>query len=117
MLTTLRRFNLALRGLMETGIVIGLGYWGWQFGESLGVKVLLAAGAPLLVFGFWGLVDFRWTGAMAERLRLGQELIISGLAAVALYAAGQHGLGWALGLISLIHHVLVYLLGGVLLKR
>ena len=40
-----------------------------------------------------------------------QELAVSGLAAVALYAAGQHLLGWALGLLSVAYHALVYLQG------
>jgi hypothetical protein len=54
---------------------------------------------------------------MSESLRLFQELVISGLAAVAWYAAGEYALGWALGLVSIVHHALVYLLGGTLLKQ
>lgn len=42
--------------------------------------------------------------------------MISGLAAVALYALGQRALGWALGLTSLGYHLLVYLQGERLLK-
>jgi hypothetical protein len=72
---------------------------------------------PKLAFGFWGLVDFRQAGPIAGLLRLFQELAISGLAAVAWYVAGHHALGWALGLISLVHHALVYVLGGTLLKQ
>jgi len=44
-------------------------------------------------------------------------LVISGLAAVALYPAGQPALGWALAIISIVYHALVYLLGGTLLKH
>jgi hypothetical protein len=40
-----------------------------------------------------------------------QELVISGLAAVALIVAGQPALGWTLGVISVVQHVLVYALG------
>jgi hypothetical protein len=76
-----------------------------------------AVGAPALGFGFWGAVDFHQAGRLGEPLRLLQELAISGLAAVALYAAGQHLLGWALGLLSVIYHALVYAQGGRLLKR
>ena len=117
MLATLKWFNLALRVLMEVGIVIALGYWGYRTGESMSAKILLGIGAPLLAFGFWGLVDFRQAGPIAELLRLFQELAISGLAAVAWYVAGHHALGWVLGLISLVHHALVYVLGGTLLKQ
>lgn len=110
-------FNVALRGVMELGIVIALGYWGYHTGSSTVVKVALGIAAPLILFGFWGLVDFRNAGALSELLRLSQELVISGAAAVAVYTAGQHALGWALGLISIAHHSLVYVLGERLLEQ
>ncbi len=116
-MVALKRINLALRGIMEFGIVAAFGYWGFKTGANLMIKILLAISAPMLIFGFWGLVDFRNAGKMAERLRLIQELIISGLAAVALYITGQHALGWTLALISIVHHTLVYLLGETLLKQ
>lgn len=61
-------------------------------------------------------MDFHQAGRFAEPLRLAEELIISGLAAAALYAAGQHILGGALGGLSLGYHALVYLQGERLLK-
>jgi hypothetical protein len=102
---------------MELGIVIALGYWGYRTGESATAKILLSIGAPLIGFGIWGLVDFRNAGSLAEPLRLIEELVISGLAALAWYAAGAQTWGWALGIISIVHHVLVYALGGTLLKH
>jgi hypothetical protein len=113
----LRRVNLALRGLMEMGIVAALGYWGWQIGESTIVKIFLSVGTPVLIFGFWGVIDFHNAGRFAESLRLLQELVITGLAAFALYAVGLHALGWAFALTSIVYHALVYLLGGTLLKN
>lgn len=109
--------TLALRVLMETGIVAAFAYWGYHAGTSVGTRIIFAVGAPALGFGFWGAVDFRQAGPLAEPLRLVQELVISGLAAAALYAAGQHILGWALGLLSLGYHALVYVQGGRLLKQ
>ncbi len=117
MLSTLKWFNVGLRALMELSIIVALGYWGYKTGESTSAKILLAIGAPLLGFGFWGLVDFRKAGSLAEPLRWIQELVISGLAAFAWYMAGSQAWGWALGGISIVHHVLVYLLGETLLKR
>ena len=81
------------------------------------MKILLSAGAPLVGFGIWGLVDFRHAGTLSEPLRLAQELVISGLAALAWYSAGGQIWGWALAVVSIVHHVLVYLLGGTLLKH
>ena len=102
---------------MEAGIIAAFAYWGYHTGTSTVGKVLLAVGAPVLGFGFWGAVDFHQAGRLSEALRLIQELAISGLAAVALYAAGQHVLGWALALVSVVYHVLVYAHGGRLLKK
>ena len=108
--------TLLLRVLMEAGIVAAFAWWGYRAGAGTGMKILLAVGAPALGFGFWGAVDFHQAGRLAEPLRLLQELAISALAAVALYAAGQHLLGWVLGLLSAAYHALVYLQGGRLLK-
>lgn len=116
-MSKLKWFNLALRAIMELGIVLALAYWGFQTGNNLGMKILLGIIAPLLGFGFWGAIDFHQAGNMAEPLRLIEELIISGLAALALFVAGQHALGWTLGLISIVYHVLVYVSGGRLLKH
>lgn len=113
--SALEWFNVGLRGLMELGIVIGLGYWGYQVGSTLLMKIVLAVLTPLLVFGFWGLVDFHQAGSLAEPLRLLQELVICGVTAVALYTVGQHALGWAMGLLAIIYHALVYLSGERLL--
>ena len=101
---------------METGIVAALAYWGYRAGASTSSKILLTVGTPVLGFGLWGTVDFHQAG-LAEPLRLLQELLISGLAAVALYATGKHILGWALGLVSVIYHALLYVQGGRLLKH
>jgi hypothetical protein len=117
LLSMLKWFNLALRVLMEVGIIVALGYWGFQTAKIISVKILLGIGAPVVGFGFWGLVDFHQAGKAAEPLRLSQELVISGLAAVALYSVGQHTLGWTLGLVSIVYHALVYLLGGKSLER
>ncbi len=115
-MTGLERFNLTLRGFMELGVVCGLGYWGWCTGGSTPIKLLLAVAAPVLGFGFWGAVDFRQAGPLAEPLRLVQELVISGLAAMGLWVVGAHRWGAALGVVSVVHHAMVYLLGGRLLK-
>ena len=117
MTTKLEWINVALRGLMETGLVVALGYWGFKTGQNIGFKILLGIGVPILVFGFWGTVDFHQAGSFSESLRLAQELILTGLAALALYLAGQPVFGVVFALISITHHTLVYLQGGRLLKQ
>ena len=102
---------------MEVGIVAGFAYWGVQSGSGTGESILLGLAAPAIAFGFWGAVDFHQAGRLAEPLRLVQELVVSGLAAVALYAAGRHAAAVALAALSVVYHALVYLSGGALLKR
>ena len=65
-MTTFERLNLALRVLMETGIVVALAYWGVHTGDSTAAKILLGVGAPVLGFGFWGAVDFRWAQPLSH---------------------------------------------------
>lgn len=113
----LKWVNLALRGIMEAGIILGFGFWGFQKGEGTISKIILGICVPLVGFGFWGLVDFHRSGRAAEPLRLIQELIISGLVAILLYTSGEHFLGLLLGFISIAHHILVYFLGSSLQKH
>jgi len=80
------------------------------------MKIILAICVPLTIFGFWDLVDFHNAGKFSESLRLLQELVIYGIAAIALYTAGQHLWSWMLALLSIFHHILVYLVGDTLLK-
>ena len=110
-------FNLALRAVMELGIVLAFGYWGYQTGDGTTMKILLAIAAPIVGFGFWGAVDFHQAGRLSEPLRLVEELVISGLAAGALYIAGQQTLGLALGMLSIVYHASMYLSGEHLLKH
>ncbi len=114
--STILWFNLGLRAVMETGIVVGLAYWGYQTGSAPIAKIVLAIGAPLLGFGFWGAVDFHQAGRAAEPLRLVQELLVSGLAALAVWSAGRPVFGLAMGVVSIGYHALVYAAGGRLLK-
>jgi hypothetical protein len=107
----LPRLTLALRVTMEAAIVAALAMWGYHVGPHTVSKVVLALAAPAIGFGIWGAVDFRQVGRFAETLRLAEELAISGLAALAWYAAGA-----ALAIVSLAYHGLVYLGGGRLLK-
>jgi hypothetical protein len=110
-----QRLCLTLRALLEASVVLGLAYWGVDAGSGTVGKLLLGAAAPVLGFGFWGAVDFRRAGHYAEPLRLAQELAISALATVALYAAGRPALGIALAALSLVYHGLVYAFGERLL--
>lgn len=108
--------NVALRGVLEAGIVAACAYWGYIVAPTMPLRVLLAVLAPLLAFGFWGAVDFRFAGRRAEPLRLAQELLVTLLASAALHSTGHDVFAGLLLLASLVHHALIYLNGQRLLK-
>jgi Protein of unknown function (DUF2568) len=110
----IQKLNLTLRVLLELSVVAALGYWGIRAGQSTSAKVLLGIGAPLVGFGLWGAVDFH-RSRHGEMLRLVQELVMSGLAAAACYAAGRHAPAIALATLSIVYHLLVYASGARLL--
>jgi Protein of unknown function (DUF2568) len=113
-MSPIQKLNLTLRVLLELSVVVALGYWGVHAGQSTSAKVLLGIGAPLVGFGLWGAVDFH-RSRHGEMLRLVQELVISGLAAAACYAAGRHAPAIALATLSIVYHALVYASGARLL--
>lgn len=43
--------TVALRALLEAGIVAGFAYWGYATGTGIAAKIVLAIGVPLLGFG------------------------------------------------------------------
>jgi len=114
--SVLKWSNVGLRGLMEAAIVIGLAYMGYQLGDQAFWKILLAILFPVVGFGFWGIVDFHRFKRHAETFRLVQELLITGLIAVGLFSLGAHMAGWALAILSILHHTLTYVMGKRLLK-
>jgi len=115
-MSPLQALTLTARATMETGVVGALAYWGYHTGSNMTASVAFSIAAPAVGFGIWGAIDFHQLRHIAEPLRLIEELAISGLAALALYGAGQHALGWTLGALSVAYHALVYLQGDRLLK-
>ena len=113
---TLSWLNVGLRGVMETLLVLGLGYLGYLMGEGKFWKIFLAILMPVVFFGIWGIVDFRRLNKYAESFRLIEEMLITLLAAAALYVYGAHFIAWALAILSVVHHSLTYLIGDRLLK-
>ena len=67
------KLNIILRAIMELGIVLASVYWGLHTGKSESTKIILGISTPILIFGFWGLVDFHNACSIAEILRLLQE--------------------------------------------
>ena len=105
----LKSANLLLRFLLELCALAALGYWGFQFGQNLPVKIGLAIGAPLIAAVVWGMfVAPKASVPVPVWLWLALQAIIFGLAAAGLLAAGQRTLAIALVLAVLVNGILLY---------
>lgn len=116
MVEKFKLFTLTLRALMELGVVVALFFGGYHIGGTTSMKIVFALAAPIIGFGFWGVVDFHQAGKLGEPLRMIQELTISLLAALAWYVAGYHSFGWGLAALTIVYHILMPLSGQKLLK-
>lgn len=116
-MSRLQFLTLTARVVMETAVVVALSVWGYHVGSGTTVSVALAVLVPVVGFGIWGAIDFHQFGSLGEPLRLIEELAISGLAALAWFAAGWHAAAWALAALSIGYHALVYAQGERLLAE
>ncbi len=108
-LTVLKNANLALAFFLELGVLVALGYWGFQVGQGTIAKIGLGIGAPLMAVVVWGLFgapNAAWHLNGPWRLIL--EVVFFGSAAVALFVSGQRVLGVAFALVFVLNHALIY---------
>jgi hypothetical protein len=103
-----KTLNIGLRFLLELCLLVIFGYWGFNVGHNLLAKLLLGLGAPILVGIIWGMflapkssmrLDMPWS--------LLVELLIWGLALVALFGVGKENLALVLGLVYILNKVLM----------
>lgn len=114
-MSPLQLVTLIARVAVESAVVVALAVWGYHVGAGTAGSVALAVLVPVVGFGIWGAVDFHQFGPFGEPLRLIEELVISGLAALAWFVTGWHAAAVALAVLSLGYHVLVYAQGDRLL--
>ena len=108
----LKGANLALAFLLELCALAALGYWGFHAGRGTLAKVGLGLGAPLLATVVWGLfVAPKAAVAVPGAVHLALEVAVFGLAAVALYAAGQARPALAFALLVVLNRVLIAVWG------
>lgn len=99
--------NLGLRLLVELGALVAVGYWGFHTGGAIATKIGLGLGAPLLLAVVWGVVMAPTSSRRApEPWYTVLEIIIFGLASVALVFAGQPILALVFGVVAAINAAL-----------
>ena len=111
-MTALRAINDAIRFLIELCMLAAFAYWGSRVSGSTAVNVLVAIAAPLAAATVWGI----WLAPRSERqlsssCRLPLELILFGLATVALIAADAGTAAIVFAVVAAINTTLVHVTG------
>lgn len=105
--------NLGLRFLLELCLLAALGYWGFRVGQGPAARLILGLGAPLLAVVVWGLfMAPKATVPLPGPLHLAGEVALFGLAAAALFAAGQPRLAVLFAVAALVNRLLIAVLPG-----
>jgi Protein of unknown function (DUF2568) len=106
---TLHNGNLALAFLLEVLMLAAFVFWGFQASTETLVKILLGVGVPLVVIVIWGMfLAPRSTRRLPRILSMVAELVIFGLAALALAAAGRPDLAISFAVVVIINQALLF---------
>lgn len=108
----LKSANLGLAFFLELGVLVALGYWGFQTGQGTLGQIALGIGLPVIAIGVWAVLG---APKSTRRLRgpwlLLLRIVFFGGGAVALYAAGQQIIGIAFAVVAAINLILMYAWG------
>ncbi len=101
--------NVILRFLLEILTLIAIGFWGYQRGVGTIMSFLLGIGVPLIIAVIWGLFFApASTVNIPLWLKFGFEVMIFGLAFVALVSMRFSTSAYIFGLAVLINQTLLY---------
>lgn len=99
--------NLAVRFVLELCALLALGYWGFRTGSGA-FRIVLGLGAPILLATAWGLFGSpRAAVPLPVPTKLLFELIVFGVAVLALAFAGRPTLAWAFAAIVVVNRILM----------
>ncbi|MFP7296864.1 YrdB family protein [Neobacillus niacini] len=107
-MTVLQNINLAIRFLLELCALAAVGYWGFHTGNGI-MKLITGGGAPIVIAVVWGV--FGSPKAIIKLpmvLHLFFEIIMFGIPAIALYAAGKQQLAWIYIIAVVINRLLMF---------
>ena len=101
--------NLALRFILEVCALVAFAYWGFQSSQGIVMKFVLGIGTPLLIAIIWSVFGSPHAPIPAKGFqRILLELLIFGLAALALYASGKATLAMIYAITVLLNRILLY---------
>jgi len=112
MLEAIKSVNAALAFVLELGVLVALGYWGFTADPALLTRISLGIGLPLLailVWGIWGAPQSKWQ--LHGHWFLLLRIVFFGSAVVALSLAGQYIVAVIFALLTVLFLVLTYTLG------
>jgi len=105
----LKNLNLALSFLLELAMLVAFGYWGFNTGDSTLLHWLLGLGIPIVAIIIWSIFNAPLSKRRLPRTsRTILEVVMFGLGALALAAAGQ--MMWAIifAVLIVINQILLY---------
>ena len=111
-LTIIKNANLALTFFLELGVLVALGYWGFQTGQGTVAQFALGLGTPAAAIVLWALFGApraRWHLTGIYRILL--QIVFFGSAALALAVAVNPVLGITWALVCIINIGLNYAWG------
>ena len=109
MLNLFKTANLALAFLLELGMLVAFGVWGFHTGQNTLTRIALGIGVLVLAAVFWGVfMAPKAVVPLPAGLHLIVALLLFGLAAVALAFAGQPTLAWIFAALVVLNQVLMW---------
>ena len=105
----MKSINLGVRFLLELCMLAALAYWGFTLSAGWPVRILAGLGAPLAMIAVWGsLVAPKARRRLPDPWRVLVEVLVFGLAVLALAAAGQGALAVAFALVVAVNSALLF---------
>jgi hypothetical protein len=106
-LAILQSANLLVRFGIELAALAGLGWWGWNTGNTQIMKLSLAAGLPLAAATLWAMFASPGSSNQVPNLvHVGTQILVLGSAAIVLYQM-RHSLALSFSAVAIANAALM----------